>query len=169
MLGVSRAFQTRVGAGPSPTELAGAAADRLRGDGSQPWDEYGTTTGRPRRVGWLDGVLLRYTRRICGLTGIILTKLDVLSGLPEIPICTAYRHGGQVLADLPLGLMDLDGMEPVYEAQPGWQEDISTARVWEDLPAAAQAYIRRVEQVCGVPVLHVSVGPERDQMVMVPA
>lgn len=169
VLGVSKAFQTRVGAGPFPTELAGAAADRLRGDGSQPWDEYGTTTGRPRRVGWLDGVLLRYTRRICGLTGIILTKLDVLSGLPEIPICTAYRHGGQVLADLPLGLMDLDGMEPVYEAQPGWQADISTARVWEDLPAAAQAYIRRVEQVCGVPVLHVSVGPERDQMVMVPA
>ncbi len=168
VIGVAKAFQTRVGSGPFPTELHGAAAGRLRGTGSQPWDEYGTTTGRPRRVGWLDGVLLRYASRVCGLTGIVLTKLDVLTGLPSIPLCTAYASGDQILDEPPLGLSRLVEMQPVYEKQPGWTEDISKARRWDDLPAAAQAYIRRVEQIGGVPVLQVSVGPERDQMVVVP-
>jgi adenylosuccinate synthase len=163
VIGVVKAFQTRVGAGPFPTELEGDLALRLRGTGAQPWDEYGTTTGRPRRVGWLDLVLLRYSVRVNGLTELVVTKLDVLSGMPSVKLCVAYRAAGKVYADLPMGVADLSPFEPVYEELPGWEEDICTARNWNQLPAAAQQYIQRLAEVAGVPVRSVSVGPERDQ------
>jgi adenylosuccinate synthase len=165
--GVVKAFQTRVGSGPFPTELNGDLATRLRGSGANPWDEFGTTTGRPRRVGWLDGVLLRYAARLNGLTELMVTKLDVLSGLDEVRICTAYRHKGNLLSDLPLGPADLEPFEPVYEVIPGWQEDVSSVREWQHLPQAARDYIRRIEALCGVPASFVSVGPEREQVVPV--
>lgn len=165
IIGVVKAFQTRVGAGQFPTELEGEMAMRLRGTGSQPWDEFGTTTGRPRRVGWLDLVLLRYAARINGLTELVLTKLDVLSGLPQLKICVAYQAGGKTYPDLPLGISDLSAFEPVYEELPGWEESITNARAWDQLPAAAQVYLRRLSEVCGVPIRSASVGPERDQVV----
>lgn len=165
IIGVVKAFQTRVGAGPFPTELHDEMAQRLRGTGSQPWDEYGTTTGRPRRVGWLDLVLLRYAARINGMTELVLTKLDVLSGLPRIKICTAYRSGGKVYEDLPLGVADLSPYEPVYEELPGWEEPLGAVRTWQGLPPAARQYVTRLSELCLVPVRSVSVGPERDQVV----
>jgi adenylosuccinate synthase len=169
IIGVVKCFQTRVGSGPFPTELEGDLALRLRGTGAQPWDEYGTTTGRPRRVGWLDAVLLRYAARLNGLTELVVTKLDVLSGMPEIKICVGYhRQGdasGSVLPDLPLGVSNLAPFEPVYETLPGWQEPLSAARTWNDLPKAAQQYIQRLSEITGVPVRSISVGPEREQVV----
>jgi adenylosuccinate synthase len=167
VIGVTKVFQTRVGSGPFPTEVSGAAAERLRGTGSNPWDEFGTTTGRPRRVGWLDGVLLRYAVRVNGLSELILTKLDVLGGLPSINICTAYHSGGKRYTDLPLGPADLSPFEPEYEDLPGWEEDLRAVRAWDDLPAAAQNYIRRIEALTGAPVRMVSVGPERDQVIAI--
>lgn len=167
VIGVVKAFQTRVGSGPFPTELHDDMAERLRGTGAQPWDEYGTTTGRPRRVGWLDVVLLRYAARINGLNELVVTKLDVLSGLPAIKICVAYRHGGTTYPNLPLGIADLSPYEPVYEELPGWQEPLSEARSWDALPVAARRYIKRIAGLCAVPIHSVSVGPERDQVVEV--
>jgi adenylosuccinate synthase len=167
VIGVTKAFQTRVGAGPFPTEVFGKTAERLRGTGKNPWDEFGTTTGRPRRVGWLDGVLLRYAVRVNGVTELMITKMDILSGLPILRLCVAYRYNGQTLQDLPLGPAHLEPFEPVYEELPGWMEDVTTVRRWDDLPAAARAYVRRIEELCGVPVRRVSVGPERSQVVEV--
>ena len=165
VIGVTKAFQTRVGAGPFPTEVLGETATRLRGTGSNPWDEFGTTTGRPRRVGWLDGVLLRYAVRINGLSELVVTKLDVLSGLPSVQICTAYRANGKEYNDLPLGPADLSPFEPVYEELPGWEADLTGVRSWTDLPKEAQAYLARIAEISGVPVCQVSVGPEREQVV----
>lgn len=167
VIGVVKAFQTRVGSGPMPTELFDETALLLRGTGSQPWDEYGTTTGRPRRVGWLDLVLLRYAARVNGLTELVVTKLDVLTGLPSVKICTAYKTAGNSFTDLPLGVGDLSHYEPVYEELPGWETPVTGARAWEDLPKEAQNFIRRLAEVSGVPVSQVSVGPERDQVVEV--
>ena len=165
VIGVTKAFQTRVGAGPFPTEVFGETAVRLRGTGANPWDEFGTTTGRPRRVGWLDGVLLRYAVRVNGLTELVLTKLDILSGLPVLRLCTAYRAGGQTFERLPLGPADLSPFEPVYEELPGWSEDVSGIRRWADLPVNARRYVNRIAELTGVPVSQVSVGAERDQVV----
>jgi adenylosuccinate synthase len=165
--GVTKSFQTRVGSGPFPTELFGEFALRLRGTGSNPWDEFGTTTGRPRRVGWLDGVLLRYAVQVNGLTELAMTKLDILTGLQVIRICTAYRTKDKEYTQLPLGPSDLSPFEPIYEEVAGWEADVSTARAWEDLPAEAHQFIRRVEAIAGVPVRLISVGPERDQVVEV--
>jgi adenylosuccinate synthase len=165
VIGVTKTFQTRVGAGPFPTEVTGAQAERLRGTGANPWDEFGTTTGRPRRVGWLDGVLLRYAVRVNGLTQLVLTKLDVLSGLPSIRICTAYHAKGVRYTDLPLGPTDLSPFEPEYEDLPGWEADLGSVRTPGDLPGAALAYIHRIETLTGVPVTLVSVGPERSQVI----
>jgi len=165
--GVTKSFQTRVGAGPFPTELFGEFALRLRGTGANPWDEFGTTTGRPRRVGWLDGVLLRYAVRVNGLTDLAMTKLDILTGLKSIRICSAYRSGDRQYEQLPFGPADLSPFEPVYEEVAGWDADVSRARTWDDLPQAAQQFIRRVEAIAGVPVRLISVGPEREQVVEV--
>jgi adenylosuccinate synthase len=165
VIGVVKAFQTRVGSGPFPTELSGDLAMRLRGTGANPWDEYGTTTGRPRRVGWLDGVLLLYAVRINGISELAVTKLDILSGLESLKLCTAYRRDGKTLTDLPFGPADLSPYEPVYEELPGWSEDVSGVRKWADLPSAAKTYLERIAVLSGVPVRLVSVGPERQQLV----
>lgn len=160
--GVTKAFQTRVGSGPFPSEVFDDMAVRLRGTGANPWDEFGTTTGRARRVGWLDGVLLRYAVRINGMTELAITKLDILSGLPAIQICTAYKTGNTPYTDLPLGPADLSPFEPVYEELPGWPALENGAM---DLPPAARNFIRRLEEICQVPVRMVSVGPEREQII----
>ena len=165
VIGATKAFQTRVGEGPFPTEVSGATAVHLRGTGSNPWDEFGTTTGRPRRVGWLDGVLLRYAVRINGLTELILTKLDILSGLETLRMCTAYRSDGKQYTDLPLGPADLSPFEPVYEELPGWKEDLSGVRRRQDLPAAARSYLEGIETLAGIPIRLVTVGAERSQVV----
>jgi adenylosuccinate synthase len=169
VIGVTKAFQTRVGSGPFPTELSGELATQLRGTGKNPWDEFGTTTGRPRRVGWLDSVLLRYAVRVNGLNELVLTKLDILSGLKPLKICTAYRSGNRNYAELPFGPSHLEQFEPVYEELPGWESDIRSIRRWEDLPAQARDYILRVEELCGTPVRLVSVGPEREQVIEIAA
>jgi adenylosuccinate synthase len=165
VVGVTKAFQTRVGAGPFPTEVSGELADRLRGTGENPWDEFGTTTGRPRRVGWLDAVLLRYAVRINGITELALTKLDILTGVDPIKICSAYRKSGEEFKNLPFGPGDLSGFEPVHEEVSGWSEDLRPVKNWEQLPSEARAYILKVEQLSGVPVRLASVGPEREQVV----
>jgi adenylosuccinate synthase len=167
VVGVTKSFQTRVGSGPFPTEVFGKAAERLRGSGKNPWDEFGTTTGRPRRVGWLDGVLLRYALRINGVTELMVTKMDILSGLTTLRFSVGYKVGDTNYDQLPMGPANLTPYEPVYEELAGWEEDITTVRRWQDLPAAARAYIRRIEEYCGVPVKRVSVGPEREQVVEV--
>lgn len=165
VIGVTKAFQTRVGEGPFPTELHGDLAVRLRGTGENPWDEFGTTTGRPRRVGWLDSVLLRYAARINGLTELALTKLDILTGLDSLKICTGYRAGDRTYEHLPFGPSDLSPFEPIFEELPGWVGNVSAMRRWEELPAEARAYLSRIETLCGVPIRLVSVGPERDQVI----
>ncbi len=165
VIGVTKAFQTRVGGGPFPTEVEGDLALRLRGTGENPWDEYGTTTGRPRRVGWLDSVLLRYAIRINGLSELAVTKLDVLTGLHPLKICVAYRVNGQEYRELPLGPSDLSQFEPVYEELPGWDGDVTHIRSFNDLPLEACDYIVRLEELAGIPITTVSVGPERSQVI----
>jgi adenylosuccinate synthase len=164
VIGVTKAFQTRVGAGPFPTEVFGETAERLRGSGANPWDEFGTTTGRPRRVGWLDGVLLRYAVRVNGITELDITKLDILTGLNPLRICVGYRSAGKEYATLPMGPTDLAPFEPIYEELPGWDIDVQTARTRNDFPKEALQFIRRIEEVSGVPVHLVSIGAERDQI-----
>jgi adenylosuccinate synthase len=163
--GVCKSFQTRVGSGPFPTEVFDDLALRLRGTGENPWDEYGTTTGRARRVGWLDGVLLRYAVRINGLTELVITKLDILSGFKTLKLCTTYNRDGKTLTDLPFGPSNLENCQPVYEEYPGWAEDVSAIRSWADLPQAARDYLDAIARLAGVPVRLVSVGPEREQIV----
>jgi adenylosuccinate synthase len=168
IIGVVKAFQTRVGAGPFPTELDGAIAGHLRGTGENPWDEFGTTTGRPRRVGWLDLVLLRYTHEVNGFSELFITKLDVLSGLDEIKVCTRYRRRGRELETLDFSgdARLLDECEPLYESLPGWDEVLRGCRSWEELPKAAQEYIRFIEQRIGIRAAYISVGPERTDLLI---
>lgn len=165
VVGVAKAFTTRVGGGPFPCELSGELSDRLRGTGENPWDEFGTTTGRPRRVGWLDTVILRHARRVNGLTAMALTKLDILSGLEQLAVCVAYDVEGTRLDYLPGDLGKLRLARPVYEWLPGWDEEITAARRRADLPENAQRYIEFVAEAAGVPITLVSVGPARDQVV----
>jgi len=162
VLGIVKAYQTRVGGGPMPTELNDATADRIREIGK----EYGTTTGRPRRVGWLDLVALKYTATLSGATGIALMLMDVLSGLPELKLCTAYEYNGQTLANFPADAGVLNSLTPVYESVPGFDEPIDECKRFSDLPDNARAYIKKIEQFVGVPVSMVSVGPRRDQTVL---
>ncbi len=166
VIGVTKAFQTRVGEGPFPTEAFGAEAERLRGTGANPWDEYGTTTGRPRRCGWIDLVLLRYSARINGLTELAITKMDVLSGLDRVRLCVAYSQDGKIYEELPLGPSHLAGCEAVYEEVKGWSEDVSSVRKINDLPQAAREYLNRIEALIGLPIKMISVGPEREQIVI---
>jgi len=163
VMGITKAYTTRVGGGPFPTEQDNETGQRLREVGA----EYGATTGRPRRCGWWDGFALSYTAAINGLTEIAVTKLDVLTGIDPIRICTGYRCRGRMLEEFPPDLEDLAACEPVYEELPGWDEDISGARTLEDLPENALAYIRRMEDISGTPVTVVSVGKEREQTIVV--
>lgn len=167
VVGVTKAFQSRVGAGPFPSEVFGDDALRLRGTGEQPWDEFGTTTGRPRRVGWLDIMLLRYALRINGITELAITKLDILSGLEQINICIGYSSVGKEINNLPFGPAEIAEFSPVYQVLPAWQADLRGCRNWEDLPAAARSFILCLEELCGVPVRLISVGPEREQYIEV--
>ena len=167
IIGITKAFQTRVGAGPFPSEVDGEYAERLRGSGENPWDEYGTTTGRPRRVGWLDLVLLRYAVRINGFTELAITKLDILSGFESLKLCKGYQVGSQHYAELPMGPDNLDPFQPEYEELDGWQTDIQVARSWLDLPAAAREYVSYISKITNLPVSYISVGPERNQIVVI--
>jgi adenylosuccinate synthase len=159
VIGVAKAYTTRVGRGPMPTELAGAEGDRLRQQGR----EFGTVTGRPRRCGWEDAVVLRYAVRVNGLGGLALTKLDTLTGLDPLRVCVAYERDGRRLEYPPHDAAGLGECRPVYEDLAGWQDDISGVSRWQDLPAAARRYVERLEEICGVPVVLVSVGAERGQ------
>jgi adenylosuccinate synthase len=161
---VYKAYTSRVGAGPAPTELNDAVGQQIRDLGH----EYGATTGRPRRCGWFDGVAARYVQQINALTGVVVTRLDVLDTLPSLKVCVAYRLDGKRIEHLPSNAEDLDRCEPIYEEMPGWQSPTSDIRRFVDLPANAQAYVNRLEALIGSPVVMVSVGPERDQMVFVP-
>jgi len=162
VLGITKAYTTRVGGGPFPTELTDATGERLRKVG----DEFGATTGRPRRCGWLDTVVLRYATRVNGLWGLALTKMDVLSGLDTLKICTAYELDGKKLTELPCDFEDFSRVTPIYEEIPGWQETLAGARTIDDLPATAQRYIRRIEEIVGIPVVCVSVGAERGETIV---
>ncbi|MCY3575275.1 MAG: adenylosuccinate synthase [Chloroflexi bacterium] len=165
VLGVAKAFSTRVGGGPMPTELEGELAQRLRGSGENFWDEFGTTTGRPRRCGWLDGVLLRYACMVNGFSELMLTKLDILSGFEQLKLATAYEIDGLRSEHPPVTNEELERATAIYETMPGWSEDISDCRRFAQLPAAAQNYVQRVAELCEVPINTVSVGPERSQLV----
>ncbi|MCX6055813.1 MAG: adenylosuccinate synthase [Chloroflexi bacterium] len=167
IIGITKAFQTRVGAGPFPTELFDETALFLRGTGANPWDEYGTTTGRPRRVGWLDLVLLKYTIEINGATELFLTKMDVLSGLDEIQYCTSYLKDGTATSELDFhgGAAALEGCQPLYQSTPGWSADLRSVRKWTDLPLQVHRYIQIIEDFCLIPVSHISVGPERSAVI----
>ena len=159
VIGIAKAYTTRVGSGPFPTELEGEEGELLRRAG----DEFGTTTGRPRRCGWLDTVALRYAARVNGLTATYLSKLDVLSSLDRIPVAVAYRIDGRVTEEWPMTQTELHHAEPVYEPFEGWREDISGATSYADLPRAARAYVEAVEKLGGVPVAAIFVGPGREQ------
>ncbi|HEY8468693.1 MAG TPA: adenylosuccinate synthase [Longimicrobiales bacterium] len=161
VLGVVKAYTTRVGGGPLPTELDSEIGDRLRELGG----EYGATTGRPRRCGWFDAVVLRYAARVNGLTGLALTKLDVLDSFDEVKIATAYEAGGAVLEDFPEELSLLERARPVYETLPGWRTPTSHARTIDELPPRARAYLRRIEELTGVPIWFVSVGTDREEII----
>ena len=156
---MTKAYVTRVGSGPFPTEDEGEAGARMQEVGQ----EFGTTTGRRRRCGWFDAVLLRYAARINGLTDLFLTKLDVLSGLPEVKLCVAYRYEGKSYEDLPPHQSIIHKAEPVYEAMPGWPEGLDEVRSFDALPSAARDYVERIAGTAGVPVRAVSVGPSREQ------
>lgn len=162
--GVAKAYTTRVGAGVFPTELPDETGNYIRERGR----EFGTTTGRPRRCGWLDAVVLRYSVMHNGIKALFLGHLDVFSGLGEVKIATAYRAGSMVTETLPSNGVLQSGVEPVYEVLPGWDEDISGVRRYEDLPRACRMYVDRVAQLVGVPVWAVSVGPDREQVIPVP-
>jgi len=158
-IGILKAYTTRVGAGPFPTELHDASGERLRTVG----DEYGTTTGRPRRCGWFDAVIARYSARINGLTDFFLTKLDVLSGIETIPVCVGYRVGDTVHDEMPVSQSDFHHAVPVYEELPGWSEDISSCTDFDDLPKNAQGYVRALEEMSGAPISAIGVGRGREQ------
>jgi len=159
VIGIVKAYTTRVGAGPFPTELADVQGEWLRKAGA----EYGVTTGRPRRTGWFDAVIARYATRVNGITDYFLTKLDVLSGLEQVPVCVAYDVNGVRHGEIPMTQTEFHHAVPVYEYLDGWLEDISAAKALEDLPRSAQAYVRALEEMIGAPFCGIGVGPRRDQ------
>jgi adenylosuccinate synthase len=163
VLGVVKAYTTRVGNGPLPTELPSDEAARLRELGA----EYGATTGRPRRTGWFDAPVVRYAARLNGLSALAVSKLDVLDPLPEIKVAVRYRLRGEPLEEYPADLTALDGIEPEYETLPGWQASTAEARRLEDLPKAARAYLDRISELTGVPIRYVSVGTRRREIIEV--
>jgi adenylosuccinate synthase len=163
VIAVVKAYTTRVGSGPFPTELLDADGEKLRDDGA----EFGTTTGRPRRCGWYDAVVARYAARVNGVTDFVLTKLDVLTGWEKVPVCVAYEVDGVRHDEMPMTQTDFHHAKPVYELLDGWDEDISTARSLDDLPKAARAYVAALEDLSGAPISAVGVGPGRDETVQV--
>jgi adenylosuccinate synthase len=163
VIGISKAYVTRVGEGPFPSELDDEMGDRLR----QAGQEFGSTTGRPRRTGWLDAVALREAVRINGMTGLAITKMDVLNDLESIKICTGYQYHQDLLTDYPHDLDVINQCRPVYEEIDGWCTDICDVTRWEELPPQAQAYLRKIEELAGCPVVLVSVGARRDQTIQV--
>jgi adenylosuccinate synthase len=162
VIGISKAYATRVGSGPFPTELEGETGELLRQAGR----EFGSTTGRPRRCGWFDAVVARYAVRVNGLSGIALTKLDVLSGLDTVKVCTAYTCKGAVLDEVPASLEIMEQCSPIYEELPGWSEDITGAKSMNELPENARNYVARIEELSGAQVVLVSVGPRRDETIV---
>jgi adenylosuccinate synthase len=162
VIGLLKAYSTRVGEGPFPTELKNAVGEQFRRIGG----EYGATTGRPRRCGWLDAVAARYSVMLNGVDALALSKLDVLSGQPIVKIATAYRYRGQLLDRFPADADVLAKVQPIYEELPGWREALGELRTFEALPQAARRYVRRVVQLLGVPVEFITVGQERHQMIV---
>ncbi|RBW69123.1 adenylosuccinate synthase [Bacillus taeanensis] len=163
VVGVSKAYTTRVGDGPFPTELDNEIGERIREIGN----EYGTTTGRPRRVGWFDSVVVRHARRVSGITDLSLNSIDVLTGLETVKICVAYKYKGEVMEEFPASLKILAECEPVYEEMPGWEEDITGVKTLGELPENARHYLERVSQLTGIPLSIFSVGPDRNQTNMI--
>jgi adenylosuccinate synthase len=163
VVGIVKAYTTRVGSGPFPTELFDEIGDKIQKKGA----EFGATTGRKRRCGWIDTVLLRNAARLNGLTGLVITKLDVLDGLEDLKICTGYEYNGTIIRDFPASLKILDSCKPVYEVLPGWPEDISNIRKLEDLPQNARHYLNRIEELTETPIDIVSVGPGREETIVI--
>jgi len=161
IIGISKAYVTRVGSGPFPTELLDQTGEQLRQTGG----EFGATTGRPRRCGWFDAMVVRYAVRVNGLTGIALTKLDVLSDFDTVKVCTGYLYEGKMLESLPAALEIFENCQPVYEELPGWRTDITAVKSFEELPENARAYVHRLQELAGCQIVMVSVGPRRDQTI----
>lgn len=162
VIGVCKAYTTRVGAGPFPTELLDDTGDRIR----ETAHEYGTVTGRPRRVGWFDSVALRHAKRVSGINGLSLNLLDIFSGFDSVKIATAYELDGKTIDYYPASLKELERCHPIYEELPAWKEDITRAKTWDDLPENAQKFLNRVSELVGIPLVTVSVGPEREQTIV---
>jgi len=161
VIAIAKAYVSRVGEGPFPTELFDEDGDRLRDIGH----EYGTTTGRPRRCGWYDSVISRYTARVNGVTDFVLTKLDVLTGWDRVPVCVAYEVDGMRYDEMPMSQSDFHHAKPVLEYLPGWSEDLTSARSFDDLPVNAQAYVKAVEEMSGAQISAIGVGPGRDEVI----
>ena len=162
VVGVAKAYTTRVGEGPFPTELTDEVGDELRKRGG----EFGVTTGRPRRTGWFDAVVVRYASRVNGLTDLCLTKLDVLTGYDTIPVCVAYEVNGQRLDEMPMNQSDFEAATPIYEEMPGWSDDISGVRTFEDLPQKAQEYVLRLEELSKCRISSIGVGAGREAIIV---
>ena len=157
-----KAYTTRVGSGPFPTELFDESGEFLRANGF----EFGTTTGRPRRCGWYDAPIARYTARVNGVTDFVLTKLDVLTGLKTIPVCVAYDVDGVRFDEMPVSQSDFHHAVPIYEEFPGWEEDITGARTFDDLPKNAQDYVLAIEKMSGARMSAIGIGPGRDEIIV---
>ncbi len=162
VVGVIKAYTTRVGEGPFPTELLDETGEKMRANGH----EFGATTGRQRRCGWFDAVIARYAVRVSGISDFAVTKLDVLTGFDTLKICVGYRVGGEIIREFPQSQKIFKQSQPVYEEMPGWQEDLTLARSFKDLPEAAQNYILRIEELTGVPATLVAIGPGREQTIV---
>jgi adenylosuccinate synthase len=162
VIGVAKAYATRVGDGPFPTELLDETGEILRRVGN----EYGATTGRPRRCGWLDLVAVKYSASVNGISGLALTMLDVLSAVEEVKVCVGYEIDGQRVQDFPMSQTDLHHARPVYKSLPGWGVDVTGCRRRKDLPEKAQSFVGFIEDELGVPLRMISVGPERDQAIV---
>ncbi len=163
VLGVVKAYVTRVGGGPFPTEIEGEIGDLLREKGK----EYGSTTGRPRRCGWFDGVVMKHASRVNGLTSLAITKIDVLDDLDSINICNAYEYEGKKIAEFPSDLSKLEKCTPVYETLPGWKQSLADVKSYKDMPKNAKKYLERLEEIAGAKISMISTGAERGQIIKI--